>query len=155
MSENPTICKAYGNCLIMSRVLRPIYPGYGNVQDKGWYKIFVIPDPRQILPYCVMELQSLKSVQLRLHSYICLYMGDSGRMGIDCLFPGCKGMKRTLHHMRSCDNRSNCNFQDCYSMWSIIKHWSLCQIRDCHLCSDYRHFKGTRNHPGSMICGFI
>ena len=46
MSENPTICKAYGNSLILSRVLRPIYPGYGNVQDKGWYKIFVIPGGR-------------------------------------------------------------------------------------------------------------
>ena len=143
MSENPTICKAYGNCLILSRVLRPIYPGYGNVQDKGWYKIFVIPDPRQILPYCVIELQSLKFLQLRLHSLICLYNRE------DCipLYPGCKEMKSTLHHMRSCDNKTNCNFQGCYSMWSLIKHWSLCQIKDCHLCSAYRHFRAPGTIP--------
>ena len=144
MSENPTICRAYGDCLIMSRVLRPIYPGYGNVKGKGWYNIFVIPDPRQILPYCVIVLQSLESLQMRLHSLICLYNRE------DCLFSRCKEMKNVLYHMRSCDNMSNCTFQDCSSMWSIIKHWSHCQIKDCLLCSAYRHFKTTGTIPGFL-----
>ena len=58
MSENPSFCKIYGNCIILSRVLRPIYHGYGRIVWKDWCKIFVVPDARQILPYCVIELQN-------------------------------------------------------------------------------------------------
>ena len=72
MTENPSYSKYYGNCLILCRVLRPIFQdgygvinNYGSVVRKNWFKIYVVPDERQILPYCVIELES----QPMLHSF--------------------------------------------------------------------------------------
>ena len=39
MSDNPSFCKTYGNSLILSRVLRPIDPGYGRVVSKNWCNV--------------------------------------------------------------------------------------------------------------------
>ena len=155
MSDNPTYCTIYGECLILSRVLRPLhhkYEGklieYDGTSDKkhGQHSIFVIPDPRQIMPYCVIELQSWESLQKRLHSLACWYNGPSGPNPTICGFPWCMEMKNDVFvHMRSCDLMMNCAFEACSSMWTLMRHWEYCQIQDCHFCFDFRQFRAAEN----------
>ena len=152
MSDNPTYCTIYGECLILSRVLRPLhhkYEGklmmYDTTSDKkhGRHSIFVIPDPRQIMPYCVIELQSWESLQKRLHYLACWYNGPSGPNPTICGFPGCMEMKDVFVHMRSCDLMMNCALEDCSSMWTTMRHWELCQKQDCHFCFGFRQFQAA------------
>ena len=60
MSENPIYCKLYGNCLILCKVLRCSKENCESVKivKKGWYNIYVLPNTRQILPFCIIELKS-------------------------------------------------------------------------------------------------
>ena len=156
MSDNPTYCTIYGECLILSRVLRPLhhkYEGklieYDGTSDKkhGQHSIFVIPDPRQIMPYCVIELQSWESLQKRLHSLACWYNnGPNGPKPTICGFPWCKEMKNDVFvHMRSCDLMMNCALEACSSMRTTMRHWEFCQILDCRFCFDFRQFRAAEN----------
>ena len=140
MSENPSFCKTYGNSLILSRVLRPIYPGYGRVVTKDWCKLFVIPDSRQILPYCTIELQNWDDNRMLLHSLRCMYNVNAGK----CLIPMCREKMNVLHHMRGCDLKPTCAVKECFSMWTTIQHWSRCQRKVCSICLTYRKFKATQ-----------
>ena len=141
MSDNPSFCKKYGNSLILSRVLRPIDPGYGRVVSKNWCNVFVIPDPRQILPYCVIKLQRWDDLQMLLHSLICMY---NANVAEGCLIPMCRETKSVLLHMRSCDLKSYCTVKDCFSTWTTIQHWIQCQKQVCDICFAYRKFMATQ-----------
>ena len=176
MSENPIFCKQYGNCLILSKVLRCSLEVCESVKivKNGWYNIYVLPNTRQILPFCIIELKSEfekrqihldqnllhRSVQhqqqsyrnLVLHAFICLYNivehSDSPvRVGVrekECPFPMCNEMKTLLLHLRRCNLRSKCNLKDCYSTWTLIEHWKHCLVNICQVCEPYRQHKEKR-----------
>ena len=170
MSENPIYCKLYGNCLILCKVLRCSRENCESVKivKKGWYNIYVLPNTRQILPFCIIELKSdfekqkihldqnllHQSVQhqqqsyryLVLHAFICLYkISDSpmrvGVMENQCPFPMCNEMKNLLVHLRICNLRSKCNLKDCFSTWTLIEHWKHCPVNICQTCEPYRQHK--------------
>ena len=142
MSENPSFCKTYGNILILSRVLRPMYPGYGREVTKDWCKLYVIPDPRQILPYCTIEIQSWDNNRMLLHSLICMYNDATAGK---CLIPMCRENKNVLHHMRGCGLQFICTVKECVSTWSTLQHWSRCQRKVCSICLAYRKFKAIQD----------
>ena len=148
MSDNPSFCKTYGNSLILSRVLRPIDPGYGRVVRKNWCNVFVIPDPRQILPYCLIKLQEWDDFQMLLHSLICMY---NANVAEGCLIPMCRETKSVLLHMRSCHLKSCCTVKDCFSTWTTIQHWIQCQKRFCDICFAYRKFMKTQVNNAQRV----
>ena len=156
MSENPSYCLVYGKSLILSRVLRPLHHKWqgkwimngGTSLFQGQHSIFVIPDSRQIMPYCVIQLQTWESLQRRLHSLACWYNGPdpNGPNPTICRFPWCMEMKHDVFvHMRSCDLMMNCALEACSSMWTTMRHWEFCQILDCRFCFDFRQFRAAEN----------
>ena len=148
MADNPSFCKTYGNSLILSRVLRPTYPGYGRVVTLSSSNVFVIPDPRQILPYCVIKLQKWNDHQMLLHSLVCMY---NANLAEGCLIPMCKETKSLFLHMRSCDLKSYCTVKDCFSTWTTIQHWIQCQKQVCDICFAYRKFMATQRNNAQRV----
>ena len=172
MSENPIFSKQYGNCLILCKVLRWSVGIGENVRivKNGWYNIYVLPNTRQILPFCIIELKSEfekrqihldqimlhRSVQhqqqsyrnLVLHAFICLYNivehSEDVRVDVrekECTYPMCNEMKTLLIHLRRCNLRSKCKLKDCYSTWTLIEHWKHCLVNICQICDSYRQHK--------------
>ena len=166
MSDNPTFCKSYGNCLILCKVLTSPLEStnslsinnsvFGKIVKNNWFNIYVIDQIDQILPYCIIELRSnvekriLYVTQHDQHLWFQHQQQQYRRLLLhsliclyqiseDCSFPKCNEMKPLLLHMRSCNLKSKCSYKDCYPSWTVIEHWRHCQREVCKTCEPYRH----------------
>ena len=58
MSDSPSMCKKYGNRIILSRVLLGTISVHSKTVPKVNNQVHIIHDTNQILPYCVITLAS-------------------------------------------------------------------------------------------------